>query len=93
MEKYFDLLLKNPLFAGIGKEELRSLLAGQRGVLVCREGETLLLACPWEKRQPFPLVPLFCFARLRCVGSRYFLVFAFEGERPAFYEQEKSGEN
>ncbi len=73
--------------------ELRRLLAGKRGVLVCREGETLLLACPWEKRQPFPLVPLFCFARLRCVGSRYFLVFAFEGERPAFYEQEKSGEN
>ena len=65
--------------------ELRRWLTGVRNVLTCREGERLLLAFPWEKRQPFPLVPLFCFARLECVGGRYCVVFTFDEKcRPVF---------
>jgi len=73
---------------------LRSRLSGMQGALTCRMGKTRLLALPWEKRQPFPLTPLFCFAKLRCIGSRYYLVFAFDGEdRPVFEACEKSCEN
>ena len=65
--------------------ELRRLLSGVRGARICREEGRLLLAFPWEKRQPFPLVPLFCLARLECVGGRYCVVFTFDEKcRPVF---------
>lgn len=62
---------------------LRERLQSTEGMLWRREGETLLLAVPYDPRRPLPLMPLFCFARpLRVRGERY-LVFAFdEKERP-----------
>lgn len=62
-------------------EQLRSC----RGVLTRREGERRLLAFPWERGCPFPLVPLFCFAELACINGKSRLLFAFDREeRPVF---------
>lgn len=55
------------------------------GVMTRREGERQLLAFPWDKKRPFPLVELFCFAREMCVCQKKCLVFAFDREeRPVF---------
>ena len=69
---------------------LRQGVQGRSGVLSCRSGGNLLLAFPWEKAAPFPLAPLFCLARLLCIGSRYYIVYAFDGqERPVMQNIEK----
>ena len=65
-------------------EGLRQRLRDVPGLLWRREGETLLLAVPYDPRRPMPLMPLFCFARPRRVRGERYLVFAFDGEeRPA----------
>ena len=53
------------------------------GLLWRREGQTLLLAVPYDPRRPVPLTGLFCFARpCRVRGERYW-VYAFDSrERP-----------
>ena len=33
---------------------------------------------PYDPARPFPLTPLFCFARIRRIGSRDYAVFAFD---------------
>lgn len=58
---------------------LRQRLREVPGLLWRREGETLLLAVPYEPRRPMPLMPLFCFARPRRVRGERYLVFAFDG--------------
>ena len=43
------------------------------------------IALPWDPGQPFPLPPLFCFARLQTIGKDLYLVFSFDGrEWPLF---------
>lgn len=43
------------------------------------------LAYPLNCRQPFPLPPLFCFARVRCLRGRGWWVFSFgPGAIPRF---------
>lgn len=62
---------------------LREQLRGVTGVLWRREGETLLLALPYDPRRPLPLTGLFCFAQPRRVRGERYLVLAFDGgERP-----------
>ena len=62
---------------------LREALGGVSGVLVRREGERQYAAVPYDPARPFPLVRLFCFARIRRIGGRSYAVFTFDGgERP-----------
>ncbi|MCI8827618.1 MAG: hypothetical protein HFE98_02050 [Ruminiclostridium sp.] len=36
------------------------------------------LAWPWDPEAPFPLPPVFCFARVQALGDRPYLVFQFQ---------------
>lgn len=46
--------------------------------LRCRkETGDFLLAWPWQPRQPFPLVPLFCLAQVKSLDGRPHVVFSF----------------
>lgn len=49
------------------------------GVLTRREGGGRLIAAPCDPAEPFPLPPLFCFARICTLGGRRYAVFAFDG--------------
>ena len=67
---------------------LKDRLMGAEGALTCRKDGRRLLALPWDKRRPFPLVPLFCLGRLQCIGSRYYIVYSFgENDRPVPAEE------
>lgn len=57
---------------------LRQRLRGASGVLTRKTGERRWLALPYDPGKPFPLEPLFCFARLRKLGERRFVVYAFD---------------
>lgn len=48
------------------------------GVLTRREGGGRLIAAPYDPAEPFPLPPLFCFARIWDAGSGRYAVFAFD---------------
>lgn len=64
---------------------LRQRLSGAQGAQTRRAGEVRYLALPYDKSKPFPLTTLFCFARLRMIGGRAYVVYAFDGQdRPAF---------
>ena len=70
------------LFHGAG---LQRELASCGAASVRREEGRLLLALPCDEGAPFPLVSLFCFARICTVCGRRCAVFAFDGgERPLF---------
>ncbi len=73
---------------------LRQRLKGTQGALTRQAGEVRYLALPYDKRKPFPLTTLFCFARLREIGPSAYVVYAFDGqERPVFYAMENTGKN
>lgn len=64
---------------------LRQRLKGAQGALLRRAGEVRYLALPYDKRKPFPLTTLFCFARLQKIGAAGYVVYAFDGQdRPVF---------
>lgn len=64
---------------------LRQRLNGTQGAQTRRAGEVRYLALPYDKARPFPLTTLFCFARLRMIGGRAYVVYAFDGQdRPVF---------
>ena len=64
---------------------LRKQLQHMSGALTCAEHEKRYLALPYEPKQPFPLVPLFCFAEVRNIRGRQYVVFAFDREEfPVF---------
>ena len=64
---------------------LRQRLRDVSGVLWRREEEKLLLAVPYVPRQPFPLMPFFCFARpCRVRGERYLVVAFDRDQRPVW---------
>ncbi len=46
------------------------------GTLCCRSRRGYLVALPWEEGHPFPLVELFCLARLRWMQGQRWAVFA-----------------
>ena len=59
------------------------MLRGVPGVLTQRRGERLLLAIPYDPAKPFPMTPLFCFAKIRRIEGASCAVFAFDAqERP-----------
>ena len=65
---------------------LRRQLHGVRGVLTRLAEGKRLLALPYDSRQPFPLTPLFCLARVRDIGGKRYVVYAFdEKEWPVFH--------
>ena len=65
---------------------LRKQLHGARGVLTRKEGSDRLLALPYDEKKPFPLTPLFCLARLRDIGGKKYVIYAFnEKEWPVFH--------
>ena len=49
-----------------------------------------LIAAPYDPAEPFPLPPLFCFARIWDAGSGRYAVFAFD-ERGAPVMPEENG--
>jgi len=64
---------------------LRQRLKGAQGALTRSAGEVRYLALPYDSRKPFPLTTLFCFARVRKIGTGSYVVYAFDGqERPCF---------
>lgn len=64
---------------------LRRRLKGVQGALTRRADGRQYLALPYDKGRPFPLATLFCFARLREVEGRLYVVYAFDREdRPVF---------
>lgn len=70
-----EQLLSNPFFS--------HMLQGLSGVLSRREGERRLIAIPWNPTKPFPMTPLFCFAKICRMEDMGYVVFAFDGkERP-----------
>jgi len=59
------------------------------GALWRREGGGRMLAIPYQPGQPFPLVSMFCFARIMPVCRRCCAVFFFDGEeRPVMVEKD-----
>lgn len=64
---------------------LREKLLKDREALTCHAGECRLLAFPYSGQEPFPLVPLFCFAQFRHMDGKRYVVFLFDREeRPRF---------
>ena len=65
---------------------LRQQLEGVSGVKSCMVGGRRYVAVPYELHRPFPLVPLFCLARIRILKEKHYAVFAFdEREWPVFH--------
>lgn len=64
---------------------LRQRLNGTQGAQTRRAGGIRYLALPYDKAKPFPLTTLFCFAHVRSIGERAYVVYAFDGQdRPVF---------
>lgn len=64
---------------------LRQRLRGAQGVLTRSGNGCRYLAIPYDKGKYFPLTTLFCFARIRRIADREYVVYAFdEQERPVF---------
>lgn len=57
---------------------LRRVYCDSRGAFIRQDGDGFSLAYPLSCRSPFPLPPLFCFARVECLGSRGWWVFSFD---------------
>lgn len=65
---------------------LQRRLRGLEGALLRQGEEERRLALPYDKKKPFPLTTLFCFARIRRIGDRTYAVFAFDREEhPVFH--------
>ena len=58
-------------------EPLLARAAGERSALCRREEGGFWLAYPFDPGKPFPLTPLFCFARLERLEGRDYVVFPF----------------
>ena len=60
----------------LGEPLLRE-AAGERGALLRREGGGFSLAWPFRPDEPFPLTPLFCFARVEELAGAPHLMIPF----------------
>lgn len=65
---------------------LQSQLRGVSGALTRRGKSRRFLALPFDPRRPFPLVPLFCFARILRIGGTAYAVFAFDREETPVFD-------
>lgn len=50
------------------------------GALLCISREGFSLAFPYSSKKPFPIPPLFCFARIRNLNDGQYAVFPFDKE-------------
>ena len=67
---------------------LRRQLQTLSGALTRQTGRCRFLAVPYDEKSPFPLPPLFCFARIRQIAGETYAVFAFDQEEwPVFSNQ------
>ena len=55
--------------------------AGETGGWIIRRGAdgAFSLAAPWASDRPFPLIPVFCFAQVREMAGRRWVVYRFTG--------------
>lgn len=62
-----------------GDPVLARAAGGTKGWLLCpgKDGG-FSLAAPWEPGQPFPLLPVFCFAKICTMAGRRWAVFRFQ---------------
>ncbi len=65
-----ERLLSAPFFS--------HMLQGFPGVLSQRKGERRLVALPYDPAKPFPMTPLFCFAKICQIEGAKYAVFAFD---------------
>ena len=64
---------------------LRKQIRGQKDMLIRKNKASTSLAIPYDKENPFPIPALFCFAEIRIISDRSYVVIAFdEAERPVF---------
>ncbi|MCI8398950.1 MAG: hypothetical protein HFF90_06065 [Oscillibacter sp.] len=64
---------------------LRQRLKGAQGALTRTENGCRCLAMPYDKGKPFPLTTLFCFAHIRTIDGKQYVVYAFDAnENPIF---------
>lgn len=57
------------------------------GARLCRENGDTLLALPYDEGAPFPLVELFCLARIARIGARRFVLYRLDAKNsPIFWE-------
>lgn len=61
-------------------EILRQSARAARGGIYQKTARGFSLAYPLDCRCPFPLPPIFCFARLKCLAGRPWWVFTFSGD-------------
>ena len=81
VQEGWSLLRENPFQTPWLRKQLQHI----SGAMICTEHEVRYLALPYEPKQPFPLVPLFCFAKVREIQGRQYAVFAFDREEfPSF---------
>jgi len=64
---------------------LRQQMQHTSGAMICTEHEMRYLAFPYEPKQPFPLIPWFCFAEVRKIHGRQYAVFAFDREEQPLF--------
>jgi hypothetical protein len=65
-----ERLLSTPFFS--------HMLRGLSGVLSRKRGERRLVAIPYDPAKPFPMTPLFCFAKICQIEGFKYAVFAFD---------------
>ena len=70
---------------------LRNQIRGRKDVLIRPEGETILLAFPYDKGKAFPMVPLFCFAEIRPIREQDYVIFAFDQKNQPVFQSERHG--
>ena len=63
------------LFQTIGLQEQ---LRGIGGALARKQGERRWIALPYDPKRPFPLTGMFCFAKVRRIQGREYVVFTFD---------------
>lgn len=58
------------------------------GARLCDRADGALLALPYDEGAPFPLVELFCLARIMPVGARRCVVYRLDHKKhPIFWEK------
>ncbi|MCI2056078.1 MAG: hypothetical protein LKJ86_02925 [Oscillibacter sp.] len=57
---------------------LREQMRGAEGVLFLQENGVFRVALPYDRRRPFLLTSLFCFARVRTIHGKTYAVFSFD---------------
>lgn len=65
-----ERLLSTPFFS--------RMLQGLPGVLSRQRGDRRLVAVPYDPAKPFPMTPLFCFAKICQIEGAKYVVFAFD---------------